>query len=143
MLSRYVEKKIINFLNKKGNKFKAEKLFKKSLKNLIKQDKKNLKQFIYFCINHTLAAFKLEKIKKVQNKTKTVKNKPVFILLNKNKLFYVLKSLFNLVKKKEESLFSVLKEKKMDVISLKFIKQKVNQQKELLQNQNSLIFYRW
>ena len=149
MLSRNIEKKIINFLNKKGNKFKAEKLFKKSLKILVKKDKKKLNQFIYFCINQTLITFRLDKIKKFQNKTKTVKTKPIFILSSKNKLFYTLKSFFNFVKKKEgKSLFYVLKDKvfdilKIDLSSSKFINQKINQQKELLQNQNSLIFYRW
>lgn len=147
MLSRYVEKKVINIVTKKGNKFKSERLLKKSLKHLIKKNKKNVKHFIYFSINYLLVTFKLEKIKKFNMKTSLNKGKPTFILFSQNKVFFIIKEIFNFTQKKQ----SFLKNLKVKITNIlqtnqdtsKNISNKVNEQKQILKNQNSLIFYRW
>ena len=139
MISRYVENKIIKFMIKNGNKFKSENFFRKILKSLVKKNKKTFNYYVYFSINHKLVAFKLEKIKKVNNRTKIVKNKPIFILFNKNKLFISIKDIFFNNSKVKLPFIILLKNKIIEIV-----KSENNQNdKQILQNQNSLLFYRW
>ena len=130
LFSRLLKKKIINLVLNKKNKFYNEKLFKSNLKKLNKNNKKSSKFIIFLAINYLLPVFKLTHKKLRIKKLKLIKYKPIFILKNKNRIFFSIK-LIAKNKKKNEFLF--LNNPNVSIIA----------QKQILNNINVLTFYRW
>jgi len=140
-MSRLAKQKIISFIMSKGNKFCSEKLFKKTLKYLIKNNKKESRIVIYLAINQSLPTFKLEvKVLKAK-KQKLTKIKPSFIFLNKTRISYSLKLIVNFSSAKKNIFFKNLKHQFIDSKSL--LKEKMTNQGEVLAYKNVLTFYRW
>nr|AVR57490.1 ribosomal protein S7 [Entomoneis sp.] len=140
-MSRLTRKKIINFIMNKGNKFCSEKLLKKTLKYLIKKNKKESRIVIYLAINQSLPTFKLEvKILKAK-KQKLTKTKPSFIFLNKTRVSSSLKLIINLSSSKKNTFFKNLHHQFIDPSSL--LIKKITNQAEVLAYKNILTFYRW
>lgn len=147
-MSKLFKNKIINFIMFKGQKFTSEKLLKKTLKLLLKNNKKNLNSLLYLAINQGLYTFKLEtktiKIKK-QN---WVKNKPIFVT-NKNRIFFALKLIISFSRNLnlKSNFFIKLKDQFFSLIlkssSHSIIVEKINIQNKLLTYQNILFFYRF
>ena len=100
LFSRLLKKKIINLVLNKKNKFYNEKLFKSNLKKLNKNNKKSSKFIIFLAINYLLPVFKLTHKKLRIKKLKLIKYKPIFILKNKNRIFFSIKLIAKNKKKK-------------------------------------------
>jgi hypothetical protein len=147
MISRFLEKKILNFANLKGSKFKIEKLFLKSLKVLSKQNKNKIKIFLYCSIKYLLTILKLQKFKETQNKKYKSKKKPLFIFSKKTRIFYAIKTVFKIVKKTKIPALTVFKQQLINITVNKennfFLNDKLIEQKKAISNKNLFTFYRW
>lgn len=147
MFSRLANKKIINFIMVKGKKMCAENIIKKSFKLLIKNNKKQFKKIVYLSVNYCLPTFKF-KIKKVFFKRqKLIQFKPSLINTTHYRVFFSLKLICDNVKKnfKKKTFIKNFKNELISILLLNsesWIKNNVNQ-KEILNNQNVLTFYRW
>lgn len=133
MSSLFIKKKIINcLLWKKNNKFCSEKLFKKKIKTINILNKKCFTKIIFLLINYYIPAFQVvNKTIKIR-KLKLIKYKPIFVLENKNKIFFSIK---NIVKNS--------KNKKSIFLNSILINKIVVNQHKIINYKNILIFYRW
>lgn len=143
-MSRLIKKKIINYLISKGKKNVVERLLKGSIKKLNQQSKKQFKSIAYLSLNYSLSTFKLETKKVKLKKIEKIKLKPFFLFKHQNRIFYSIKIITKLLKKKGNFLKNLKNElllsciKKGDLITQK----NENQEKVLLSN-NVLTFYRY
>lgn len=142
-MCRLVRKKIINFmLNKKKHKFCSEKLLKYNLKHLNKKTKKQFKFIICLALNNCLPSFQLTKKQVKIKKIKLIKYKPFFILKNKNRIFFSIKSIINFCKKLKSKISNeliLLSQNNSHLININ-----INSQEEVITvYKNVLTFYRW
>lgn len=145
-MTRFLKKKIINFIVKKGNKFLSENILKKSFKHLNKNTKKQIKMLIYIAINNSLPTFQIEINKKRIKKIKLIKFKPFFVLKNKNRISSSIKIIVNFSKIRNNTSF-LTNLKNEFILSSKnksgSVEEKNKIQKQALAYQNILTFYRW
>lgn len=149
MFSRLPNKKIINFIMVKGKKACAEFLIKKSFKLLIKNNKKQFKKIIYLSVNYCLPTFKFQIKKTFFKRQRLIQLKPSLINTIHYRIFCSLKIICDSAKKnyKKKTFIENLENEFISVLFLNsssssLIKAKLNQ-KEILNNQNVLTFYRW
>lgn len=147
MLSRLPRKKFANFIMVSGSKSCAENLLKKSIKNLIKSNKKQLKKLIYLSINFCLPTFKIETKKVVNKRQKTTQLRPSLINTNSYRAFFALKMISTISNKnrKKGCFTQNLKEEFISVLfpNNNALSKTNKTQEEILANQSVLMFYRW
>lgn len=142
---RLIKCKLLNGLTKNGNKFNSEKLLKNSLKCIIKNNKKSCKIIIFLALNFCLPAFNLETRLFKTKKIKLLKIKPIFILTMKQKIYYSLKFIISLSRKKNSIFFKNFKNQLILTVNLKngILYKKIQTQEQAILSKNVLTFYRW
>ena len=142
-----LKQKIVNSIMKNGNKKTAEKIIKKSLKLLQKNDKKNHIRLLKHSIINSTPTFKINVQLKKRGKRKTKKEIPTFI---KNDSLRIISS-FNFLTEnslKNKSLNSFYKKIANEILEAanqksKSIEQKNEIQKQVLMQKRFLANFRW
>lgn len=145
----FLKKKIVNLIMINGQKFCSEKLLKKCLKSLLKNNKKNLILLVSIAISLTVYGFKSNNLILGKLKNRALKKLKPFFLTNKTKIILGLKFIVTLSKTFESHRISFLKNFKAKLLSF-IIKtnnninnQKINEHQQILSVQNMLIYYRY
>ena len=142
-----LKQKIVNSIMKNGNKKTAEKIIKKSLKLLQKNDKKNHIRLLKHSIINSTPTFKINVQLKKRGTRKTKKEIPTFI---KNDSLRIISS-FNFLTEnslKNKSLNSFYKKIANEILEAanqksKSIEQKNEIQKQVLMQKRFLANFRW
>lgn len=140
--------KLVSHLLKNGNKKTCENILLKSLKNIQKNSNKSYKKVIKTAIINSSSIFRIIKLKQKKRKSKNVKEIPMFIFKNFERISWSIKIILLYSRKQSKNNFyKNLKQELIDNANNKnkenSIEKKVDTHKQILQKKRLFLYFRW
>lgn len=141
-----IQNKLTNYLIINGKKNKSEKIICKIFKILQQKLKKSSKKLLQFALVLNLPLFKIHKITKKKIKKQKTKVIPAFICSKISRLFFSIKFITSVVKKKNNKTFLksfIEKILEFSKTNTEITITKIEIQKQVFVNRHLFKYYRW